>query len=130
MWNINKLLQFNENDCYCFEFINNRYLPNNYYTYILISLDVVPLFRWNLLEHHCNITQIKIIKFIFDINRFSFNNTFYKQTFGTLEKKNKSRPGTNLQRTRDCNNSQRKQNKMARACFQDATQNFLEEYSI
>lgn len=79
------------------EFINDYQLPLGY---VVVSFDVVSLFtnlplqliiesltrNWNVISNHCNLdldSVIKILKFIFDSNYCVFNNTYYKQIFGT-----------------------------------------------
>lgn len=78
------------------ELINNFQLPNNY---VVVSFDVVSLYsnipldlvievihnKWNSISNHTNIPEdefVDLVKFVFDSNYFTYNNTFYSQIFG------------------------------------------------
>lgn len=77
--------------------INDFELPHNY---VLVSFDVVSLFtniptqlvidsitnRWHAIRQHTNIQLeefLQLVNFVFDSTYFTYDNTFYKQIFGT-----------------------------------------------
>lgn len=78
------------------ECVNNLSLPDGH---VIVSLDVVSLFtnislertitvieeNWQLVAIHTSMPKasfVEIIRFLFDSNFFSFNNTIYSQKFG------------------------------------------------